>query len=116
MTHTLLIEGDGGPLAVSCAQNLVRDDYTARDWAGMPIRSLAIARLADAIVTDMTGVPALNDRAMRKDRLASLVRVNEANAREHLRLELRAVLSALDDADFRALVDRLAGLPSVQAA
>src|SRR4051812_48130673 len=103
---------NAGPLSRDCARNIVRDDYTARDSMGIPVRSLAFFRLADAVVTDMTGVPALNDRETRTRRGASVALVCEANAREHLRIEVRAVLSSLDEADFRALVDRLADVPA----
>lgn len=113
MTNLMI---DAGPLTRDCARNIVRDGYTARDAVGMPLPALAISHLADAVVTDMTGVPAQNDRQLRKDRGASLVRVQEATQREHLRIELRAVLSSLDEADFRALVDQLADVPAAASA
>ena len=107
------VDAAGRSTHAACA-NLVKQDYAFRDGVGAPDFALTVSILADALISDLTGQDAKNDRHLLNDRDA--FGHNAARRRQDYRAVLRTTLTGMERDDFRALVDRLAGMPSVQAA
>ena len=107
---------EAGPQVRTIAGRIRRDDYRLYDSNGIPDHRYTCSRLACFLINDLMHANELTDKQTANDYGYAASDRQEARKRNAARLVLSQEIARMDVADFRALVDSLAGTPATKAA
>lgn len=96
--------------------NLREDGYRFSNSDGIPDHRYTCAQIARFLINDLYNANDTNDRHIANDRGYAVSDRAEARKRNDARTVLSQTIARLNDADFRALVDSLAGITETSQA
>src|SRR6478735_566416 len=104
---------EAGPQTRTIAARIRRDDYRLYDSNGIPDHRYTCSRLACFLINDLMHANELTDKHTANDYGYA---ASDPRKRNAARLVLSQEIARMDVADFRALVDSLAGIDAVTSA